>query len=145
MVRAQQRKHLTAPSDPLLQASAVNGPARVCQVVASTNEQTGGPARSVTDLAEALIAQGVSSHLFTLDYESLGSRATSHKVIEHVLPAGFIARRFRGHDAAAKLRIADLAAREFDLIHNHGMWMFPNLYARLAAQRANIPLVTSPR
>jgi glycosyltransferase involved in cell wall biosynthesis len=32
-----------------------------------------------------------------------------------------------------------------DLIHNHGLWMFPNLYARQAAKRCSIPLVISPR
>src|SRR5215471_16668764 len=145
MVRAQQREHLTLASGSLLQAPPAKLPATVCQVVASTNEQTGGPAGSVTNLAEALTAHGVSSHLFTLDYQWLGERARSKEVIEHVLAAGFIARRFRGHDPAAKRKLADLAASEFDLIHNHGMWMFPNLYARIAAQKANIPLVTSPR
>jgi glycosyltransferase involved in cell wall biosynthesis len=144
MVRAQQRKHLTAASDTLLQTSPVKRP-RVCQIVASTNEQTGGPAGSVTNLAEALTANEVSSHLFTLDYQSLGKRTTSSEVTEHVSPAGFFARRLRGYDPAAKRKIADLAANELDLIHNHGMWMFPNLYARIAAKRANIPLVTSPR
>jgi glycosyltransferase involved in cell wall biosynthesis len=32
-----------------------------------------------------------------------------------------------------------------DIIHNHGLWMFPNFYARQAAVRAGIPLVLSPR
>jgi glycosyltransferase involved in cell wall biosynthesis len=32
-----------------------------------------------------------------------------------------------------------------DLIHSHGVWMFPNLYARQAATQLGIPLVVSPR
>jgi glycosyltransferase involved in cell wall biosynthesis len=32
----------------------------------------------------------------------------------------------------------------FDLIHNHGLWMYPDLAARQAAQRANVPLLVSP-
>jgi glycosyltransferase involved in cell wall biosynthesis len=32
-----------------------------------------------------------------------------------------------------------------DIIHNHGLWLLPNRYARLAARDAGIPLVISPR
>ena len=31
------------------------------------------------------------------------------------------------------------------IVHNHGLWMFPNFYARQAAIAAGVPLVISPR
>jgi glycosyltransferase involved in cell wall biosynthesis len=32
-----------------------------------------------------------------------------------------------------------------DLLHNHGVWMMPNIYAGIAAREAQLPLVFAPR
>jgi len=42
-------------------------------------------------------------------------------------------------------RLVRLDGNGLDVVHNHGMWMLPNLYARGAANGAGIPLVISPR
>ena len=36
-------------------------------------------------------------------------------------------------------------ARRADVIHNHGLWMMPNVYSGTAAKRSGTPLVVSPR
>src|SRR6267378_377541 len=36
-------------------------------------------------------------------------------------------------------------SRKANIVHNHGLWMFPNFYARQAAITSRIPLVISPR
>jgi glycosyltransferase involved in cell wall biosynthesis len=36
-------------------------------------------------------------------------------------------------------------ARKADVVHNHGLWMWPNAYAREAAVAAGKPLIISPR
>lgn len=124
--------------------TAVNQP-QVCHVVASINEQTGGPAFSVTSLAEALSKQGILSHLFTLDYRQCGNQATVVGTKLHSYPATPLARYLRGFQPNASRALWQLASTELDLIHNHGLWMFPNLYARQSAMGNCLPLLISPR
>jgi glycosyltransferase involved in cell wall biosynthesis len=118
---------------------------QVCHVIASINAHTGGPALSVTRLAEALLNHEISSHLFTLDYENLGKKILPEGVKMHCYPATFFARNFRGFQVNASHGLSHLAERELDLIHNHGLWMFQNLYARQSAVENKLPLVISPR
>lgn len=120
-------------------------PPRVCHVVASINEQTGGPAVSVTSLTEALSQKGINSHLFTLDYQKRGRQATAAGVKLHSYPATQISFYLRGFQPKANRDLQQLASTELDLIHNHGLWMFPNLYARQAAVKNQLPLLISPR
>lgn len=122
----------------------VNQP-HVCQVVASINENVGGVAVSVPQLAENLSNQGFCSHLFTLDYQKHGQQAKSKNIRLHSYPANWFTYRVRGWHLKASSALCHLAAEELDLIHNHGLWMFPNLYARWAATQSQIPLVISTR
>ena len=118
-------------------------PLRICQVVASINEQTGGTAFVVTSLAEVLARQGISSYLFTLDYQQCGQQVAASGVKLYSYPANRITRYIRGFHPSASRALSDLAATELDLIHNHGLWMFPNVYARQSAQKYHLPLVIS--
>lgn len=116
----------------------------VCQVVASINENVGGTSFAVTNLAQSLSEQNISSHIFTLDYYWEGKQISTKNVKLHSLTATKIAKYFRGWQPIASYELSKLAATELDLIHNHGLWMFPNMYARQAAVRNRIPLVISP-
>lgn len=118
---------------------------RICQVVASINEVVGGPAYSVTNLAQSLSEQGIFSHLFTLDYQNAGKQVPTKNVQLHSYTATKLARYFRGFQPSAGYALQQIASSELDLIHNHGLWMFPNLYARQAAVKNKLPLVISPR
>ena len=117
---------------------------RVCQVVANINRDIGGPAVTVPRLASSLADQGVECRLVTLDYSNLGPQTSAQGVELLSLPAGWWTKRMRGWSPPLRSRLLSQAAST-DLIHNHGVWMFPNLYARQAASCANIPLVLSPR
>lgn len=118
---------------------------RVCHVVACINENTGGPAISVTSLAAALVKKEVVSHLFTLDYQQHGTQATAEGVRLHSYSATALARHLRGFQPSASNALQQLASTQLDIIHNHGLWMFPNLYARQSAIGNHLPLVISPR
>ncbi|MEO0838497.1 MAG: glycosyltransferase [Cyanobacteria bacterium J06632_19] len=118
---------------------------RVCQVVASINENVGGPAYSVTSLATALSVQNICSHLFTLDYQKHGRQVSTVGINLHCETAKKIAIYLRGLQPSASNNLLQLASTELDLIHNHGLWMFPNLYARKAAVMNQLPLIISPR
>ncbi|BAZ01869.1 putative glycosyltransferase [Tolypothrix tenuis PCC 7101] len=117
----------------------------VCQVVASINENVGGPAYSVTNLAQALYQHNINSHLFTLDYQCHGKQILTTEVQVHSQKASKVAKYFRGFQPQASNYLFNLAAKDLDIIHNHGLWMFPNLYARQAAVINKINLVISPR
>ncbi|NEU71599.1 glycosyltransferase [Hassallia byssoidea VB512170] len=117
---------------------------QVCHVVASINQNTGGTAHLVADLAATIANQGISSHLFTLDYQQLGSQITPANVKLHSYPATFLSQHMRGFHPQASHALSQLASTELDLVHNHGLWMFPNLYARQAAKLHHLPLVISP-
>ncbi|WP_413167497.1 glycosyltransferase [Capilliphycus salinus ALCB114379] len=123
--------------------SSHTNPLRICQVVASINEHTGGPAFAVTSLAEVLANQGICSYLFTLDYQECGQQVTASGVKLHSYHANRITRYIRGFHPLASRALGELAASELDLIHNHGLWMFPNLYARQSALKYHLPLVIS--
>ena len=118
---------------------------RVCHVVASVNELTGGPAWSVAGLSEALSKQGILTHLHTLDYRHLGPQIRPKGVTLHSYPASLLTKYFRGIQSTAKRGLIDLASRDLDIVHNHGLWMRPNVYARQAANTYRLPLITSPR
>lgn len=119
--------------------------AHVCHVVASINENVGGPAYSVTNLAQALAKEQIYSHLFTLDYQNNGKQVPTANVKLHSYPATQLATYLRGFQPSASYALQQIASTELDLIHNHGLWMFPNLYARQAAVKNNLPLLISPR
>jgi glycosyltransferase involved in cell wall biosynthesis len=54
-------------------------------------------------------------------------------------------RRFGGWCPELRRQLRALAARGLHVVHNHGLWLFPNLYARQTACERNLPLVLSPR
>lgn len=116
----------------------------VCHIVPSINELIGGPAYSVTSLASALANEGLKVELISLDYPELGPMLKAPGVKCHSIKVSSLGRHFRGYSPALKELILN-RAKEVDIIHNHGLWMWPNLYARQAAQAADIPLVISPR
>lgn len=117
---------------------------QVCHVVASINENTGGTAFFVASLTLAVANQQISSHIFTLDYKQLGSQISTEGIKIHSYPANFLARYLRGFAPKASHALWHLASTQLDLIHSHGLWMFPNLYARQAALSNSLPLVISP-
>ena len=116
---------------------------RVAQVVACINEKVGGPARSVTQLSAHLAERGVEPTLFTINYRALGHQVSAGPTKVLSFEANWATRRFRGwHRGLASALAAD---RRIELVHNHGLWMQPNRYSRIAAERLKIPLIISPR
>lgn len=118
---------------------------RVLHVVASINEDTGGPAITVPALARALARAGAECTVASLDYVRHGPRPTLEGVREVTQPVGLLARNLRGWSPSFARALCCLARESADIVHGNGLWMFPNLYARRAAAQAHIPLVISPR
>lgn len=118
---------------------------RVLHVVASINREVGGPAVTVPQLALTLARLGVETTLATLDYAALGSQPALAGVRVESTVASALTRGLRGWSPGFARKLGAFAADGADVVHNHGLWMFPNYYARRAASMSRVPLVVSPR
>ncbi len=117
---------------------------KILHVVASIQKASGGPAVSVTRLAAEQARLGHEAMLATLDYRCFGAQVEAPGVRVVSVEADVLAVRGRGWSPKFARRVRELAG-EADVVHNHGLWMWPNAYARRAAQSAGRPLVISPR
>lgn len=117
----------------------------VLHVVASINLNTGGPAASVTGLVGALTRCGVHASLAALDYAEHGPPiAVNAARLLQVVPTA-MGKRLRGWSPSFEAKLSREANAGLDVIHNHGIWMYPGIYARRIAKQSGLPLVISPR
>ncbi|MEO7931668.1 MAG: glycosyltransferase [Chthoniobacterales bacterium] len=100
---------------------------RVLHTVASLRLATGGPARSVPALANALADLGIDSHIWSP--EPADGFDT---------PPRFTA--YHGNLATMEKQLGD-----FDLIHDHGLWLPTNHAVSRMAARFHVPRMVSPR
>jgi glycosyltransferase involved in cell wall biosynthesis len=121
---------------------------RAIHVIAGLDAAFGGPTYSVPRLCEALASAGVESSL--LSVADAGGRPCD------VVRGGYRDRRFawdyvrvpilRAARASSGLvRALRDSAPSAAVIHNHGLWLMPNVYAGWEAARARTPLLIAPR
>jgi glycosyltransferase involved in cell wall biosynthesis len=106
----------------------------------------GGPPRSILGLCRALQQVGVRVHVFTTTAngrEELPARATQYEGV----PVRYFPRRFpqRFFAAAELSRALAAEARNFDVLHVHGLWNLPAWAAAKQARQSGVPYVLSPR
>jgi glycosyltransferase involved in cell wall biosynthesis len=127
---------------------ALTGRLRAAHVIAGLDSVYGGPSYSVPRLCEALAAAGAETMLLSVAGEEGGRRDAYCK--------GYRDCRFawdyalipilRGLRSSQGLSSAlHDAAMTADVIHNHGLWLMPNVKAGEAATSGQTPLVISPR
>ena len=115
-------------------------------VIAGLRLTDGGPTYSVPRLCRALAAAGARVDLMTVSETAEQDRSDGN----------YRERRFAWDGAhipilRAVRRSSGLAhslrteARSADVIHDHGLWLLPNVYAGREAGRAGRPLVVAPR
>ena len=117
---------------------------KILHVVALIQASTGGPAVSVTRLASEQAKMGHDVTLACLDYPHLGPQVAAPGVRVVSVKGNFLAVRGRGWSPEFR-RVVLEEATKVDVVHNHGLWMWPNAYAREAAVAAGKPLIISPR
>jgi glycosyltransferase involved in cell wall biosynthesis len=124
------------------------GGLRAVHVVAGLDAKYGGPSYSVPRLCAALSEAGVDTRLLSVAVE--GATPTD-EVID-----GYSDRRFSWDNARIPifrgLRQSNGLAQELrrtmtetDVIHNHGLWLLPNMLAGREALRKRKPFIISPR
>ena len=117
---------------------------KIIHVVSLIQASTGGPAVSVTRLASEQARLGHEVTLACLDYPHLGPQVAAEGVRVISMKGDVFAVRGRGWSPGFR-RVLLKEAHNTDIVHNHGLWMWPNAYAREAAVAARKPLIISPR
>lgn len=121
---------------------------RVAQVIAGLDPIYGGPSYSVPRLCEALAAAGAETMLLSVANEAGGQREAYDRGYRDCRFGWDYARTpvLRGLRSSQGLsRALRDAALSVDVIHNHGLWLMPNLRAGSAAAGGRTPLIISPR
>jgi glycosyltransferase involved in cell wall biosynthesis len=98
----------------------------------------------VTRLASEQAKLGHAVTLACLDYPHLGPQVAAPGVRVVSVRGNVFAVRGRGWCPRFRRVLTEEAAKA-DIVHNHGLWMWPNAYAREAAVAEGKPLVISPR
>lgn len=113
---------------------------KIAQIVTGLGNEASGPTYSVVQLARALGRGGHEVELYSIgDARLEPSPGTSHRVFPRARLGGPLW-------ASPPLRRALLdAGQATQIVHNHGLWLMPNLYAGAAARNSDRPLVVSPR
>jgi glycosyltransferase involved in cell wall biosynthesis len=114
---------------------------RLIHTVPSVSEEASGPSYSVIRLCEALIGCGEGLTLAALRMAEIPSPPPFLKLF----PLGFGPAKL-GPSPAMSRWLDDMAATgQVSLLHNHSLWMMPNVYPGRVAAKRGVPLVTSPR
>lgn len=124
-------------------------PISVVQTVASIDDSSGGPSRSVTSLCDALANSGVSVSIVAQGQHRQDNpliRPSSPKV-NVVLASGFeIRRSLLCVPINFGSKLTDICLRsKARLIHDHGLWSMSNAIAGQVSRRLRVPLIVSPR
>ena len=114
---------------------------KVVHTIPSLKTQAAGPSYSVVRLCQSMNALGIQNSLFALDDDK---RSAEHNFVQ-LFPEGVGPRRL-GRCPKMRDEIWRLANQnQLDLIHNHSLWMMPNVYPGEIARKKGIPLLIAPR
>lgn len=111
---------------------------KIAQIVASLETRHGGPSKSVTSLSRAL-AQNEN------DVELLAAEATPRDAKLERWTTRVFKRDWPPLVGRSAGLAAHIASSDYDVIHNHGLWLRPLHYAHQRARSLKVPLVVSPR
>lgn len=114
---------------------------KVSNIVPSISNEASGPSYSVVRLCEALLGIGVDVTLAALDWGPVGNPPTFLKTY----PLGRGPRRL-GRSPGMRAWLEDEARmKKVDLLHNHSLWMMPNVYPGWVSRRHRLSYIVSPR
>lgn len=105
------------------------------------NNQSSGPSYSVSRLCQSLhdIGQDVDLHVL----EPVPNEQPDYQL--HAHPSSKFPGAVRLGWSPAMKRELDQAAKQANVVHNHSMWMMPNIYSYRSARKAERKFVFSPR
>lgn len=112
-------------------------------MVPAIAEEASGPSYSVTRLCAELVDQGQDVTLAALDWAP--SASASAPAFVKTFSLGIGPRRLGLSPAMWRWLSTAAKTGEVELIHNHSLWMIPNVYPGWVSRRSGVPLVVSPR
>lgn len=113
----------------------------VDHVVPDIERAAAGPAQSVPAMCNGLVSAGVD---ITLHVLGRVPEANSFKFSVESYPRCFFPCRAVGRSPAMARRLKE-RAQSIDIIHNHSLWMCPNIYPGCAVKGTTCKLVCAPR
>jgi glycosyltransferase involved in cell wall biosynthesis len=118
---------------------------RVIEIVTSIDQEASGPSYSVPRLSRALADLGVGVQLVTIGDPAAGVQAPDFQDIRSA--KDFQGLPFIGYlsFSGAMKRTLHASAKTSDIVHSHGLWLMPNLYAGRAARANGKPHILSLR
>jgi len=114
---------------------------RAVHVVPAVSSEASGPSYSVVRLCESLLQTGCVVTLAALDLAPMAGPPAFLKTFR----LGSGPRRLGRSPHLRRWLANEAGSGRADLIHNHSLWMMPNVYSSWAAKGARVPLVVSPR
>lgn len=114
---------------------------RVIHIVPAITEEASGPSYSVPQLCESLIETDVDVQLAVLDWAPMPVDLLYLKAF----PLGFGPRRLGVSPGMRHWLKTEAASGLTDIIHNHGLWMMPNVYPGWVRKKTRCKLMVSPR
>lgn len=127
---------------------------RVLHVIPGLAATTGGPPVAVIESSLALNRLGVETAIFTTDVGESASARHHRRATEEDLPEGASELDVRVYRARTPMRwvfspalyrALEEQARDFDVVHIHSLFLFPQFAAFRGARRNGVPYVVSPR
>jgi len=113
----------------------------VIHTVPAISEESSGPSYSVVRLCESLIPEGENVTLAALERMPMDAAPSFLKTF----PPGFGPRRLGCSPAMLHWLRQQAGAGNVQVIHNHSLWMMPNVYPGRVARQYGIPYIVAPR
>ncbi len=111
------------------------------EVISAISIEASGPVYSVRRLCEAVRKAGTEACIAALDWSPMNGVPEYARLF----PLGMGPRRLGRSPALVRWLREEASAGHIRLLHNHGLWMMPNVYPGWVARRFCIPYVVSPR
>jgi glycosyltransferase involved in cell wall biosynthesis len=113
----------------------------IIHVIPAISNESSGPSYSVVRLCDSLITEGNNITLAALDWVSMNSPPSFLKAF----PLGWGIRKIGNSPAMKQWLNQQAQLHKVSIIHNHSLWMMPNVYPGQVAQQYGIPYIVSPR
>jgi glycosyltransferase involved in cell wall biosynthesis len=113
---------------------------KIIHTLPSIKNEASGPTYSVVRLCGCLLQQGSQVELLTLKSED-SQNLNYNKQFEN----GFGPKRLGDSPEMKRYLASQARLNQIELLHNHSLWMMPNVYPGFVARKHKIPYVVSPR
>lgn len=113
---------------------------KIIQVVPSISQEADGVSNVVKNLCESIVASGFNMRLASLDLDPLELKSAYLTKF----PLGLGPRNLGRSPQMRRWLKNEVAVGAVDIIHNHGLWMMPNVYAGEVCIKSSCQLMFSP-